>query len=104
MGGFDGHNTPMLDLPRHDLRVEFWVDQPPNDELSHAGINLRIVTDQVRFCRRSEQNPMPLEQVDPLVFSESMRDVDLFVGVASVGNDPTWHDGGPEGPFRQLLA
>ena len=23
-----------------------------------------------------------------------MRDVDLFVGVASVGNDPTWQDGG----------
>jgi hypothetical protein len=24
-----------------------------------------------------------------------MRDVDLFVGVASVGNDETWNDGGP---------
>lgn len=29
-----------------------------------------------------------------------MRDVDLFVGVASVGNDPTWNDGGPDGRFR----
>ena len=29
-----------------------------------------------------------------------MRDVDLFVGVASVGNDPTWQDGGPEGRYR----
>jgi len=28
-----------------------------------------------------------------------MRDVDLFVGVASVGNDPTWQDGGPEGRY-----
>jgi hypothetical protein len=26
-----------------------------------------------------------------------MRDVDLFVGVASVGNDPNWSDGGPAG-------
>jgi hypothetical protein len=26
-----------------------------------------------------------------------MRDVDLFVGVASVGNDPTWADGAHEG-------
>jgi hypothetical protein len=26
--------------------------------------------------------------------------VDLFVGVASVGNDPTWQDGGPEGRYR----
>jgi hypothetical protein len=29
-----------------------------------------------------------------------MRDVDLFVGVASVGNDPNWADGGPEGRYR----
>jgi hypothetical protein len=28
-----------------------------------------------------------------------MRDADLFVGVASVGNDPNWSDGGPEGRF-----
>jgi hypothetical protein len=25
-----------------------------------------------------------------------MRDVDLFVGVASIGNDPTWQDGGAD--------
>ena len=36
----------------------------------------------------------------PLVFSEAMRDIDLFVGVASVGNDPTWSDGGPRGRHR----
>lgn len=35
-----------------------------------------------------------------LVLSEVLRDVDLFVGVASVGNDPTWQDGGPDGRFR----
>ena len=29
-----------------------------------------------------------------------MRDVDLFVGVASVGNDPNWADGGPQGRYR----
>ncbi|HEX2173414.1 MAG TPA: hypothetical protein VHL09_13330 [Dehalococcoidia bacterium] len=29
-----------------------------------------------------------------LAFSENMRDVDLFVGVASVGADPTWYDRG----------
>jgi hypothetical protein len=28
------------------------------------------------------------------VFSEVMRDVDLFVGVCSVGNDPNWGDRG----------
>src|SRR5205823_14349791 len=44
--------------------------------------------------------PLALEAVPPLVFSEVMRDVDLFVGVASVGNDPNWADGGPGGRYR----
>jgi hypothetical protein len=44
--------------------------------------------------------PLPLEEIPPLVFSEVMRDVDLFVGVASVGNDPNWSDGGPDGRYR----
>ena len=38
--------------------------------------------------------PVPLVDVPALVFSEVMRDVDLFVGVCSIGNDPTWADGG----------
>jgi hypothetical protein len=44
--------------------------------------------------------PLSFDQVPPLVFSEVMRDVDLFVGVASVGNDPNWSEGGPEGRYR----
>jgi hypothetical protein len=44
--------------------------------------------------------PLPLDQVPSLVLSEVLRDVDLFVGVASVGNDPNWSDGGPGGLYR----
>ncbi len=47
-----------------------------------------------------ETEPLALDQVPPLVFSEILRDVDLFVGVASVGNDPNWADGGPGGQYR----
>jgi hypothetical protein len=43
---------------------------------------------------------VPLEEIPALVFSEVMRDVDLFVGVCSVGNDPAWADGGPQGRYR----
>ncbi|MBP2327739.1 hypothetical protein JOF56_008124 [Kibdelosporangium banguiense] len=32
----------------------------------------------------------------PLVFSEAMRDVDLFVGVASIALDPNWADRGDD--------
>ena len=40
------------------------------------------------------QHPVELANIPPRVFSEVLRDVDLFVGVASVGNDPTWQDNG----------
>jgi hypothetical protein len=40
--------------------------------------------------------PVPLAEVPPVVFSEVMRDVDLFVGVCSVGADPAWLDNAPQ--------
>jgi hypothetical protein len=35
-------------------------------------------------------DPLPLGKVPPVVFSEAMRDVSLFVAAASVSNDPIW--------------
>lgn len=110
-------------LPRHGLRAEFWVEGIGDDygtDTNDVGTYLRVATDQVRFYRVGEPlnrahasgggyvadrgdvptDPLPLDQVPPLVLSEVMRDVDLFVGVASVGNDPAWADGGPEGRYQ----
>jgi hypothetical protein len=83
-------------LPEWELRAELWTSGA-GDEYGGGGGFAYIATDQVRFCRMGSRDPLPLSDVPPFVFSEVMRDVDLFVGVASVGNDPTWQDGGPEG-------
>jgi hypothetical protein len=98
MGSWDGggDTTPTLLLPRWDLRVEYWLT---GGELADggmgAGVAQNVFTDQVRFYSRdSAPDPMPLADVPPMVFSEVMRDVDLFVGVASIGNDPNWRDSG----------
>lgn len=40
-----------------------------------------------------------MADVPPLVFTEAMRDVDLFVGVTSIAADPQWADRG-EDRFR----
>jgi hypothetical protein len=117
-GAFDGANAPTLELPKWGLRAEFWVDELAGGPTSPAGIWLYVSTDQVRFYRlpsaeqrgharradllqamlsgRAAALPtvLPVAEVPPLVFSEVMRDVDLFVGVASVGNDPLWRDAG----------
>lgn len=110
-------------LPSHNLRAEFWVEGIGDDygtDTNEAGTYLRLTTDQVRFYRldaaensahasgggysaawrQTPAEPVPLDQIPPLVLSEILRDIDLFVGVASVGNDPTWADGGPAGRFR----
>jgi hypothetical protein len=97
-GGFDNANTPTLDLPAWDLAAEFWVEPVVDGEesLSPSGVSLHVGTDQVQFRRRRLWQPLAVEEVPPLVFTEVMRDVDLFVAVCSVGNDPTWADRGPQ--------
>jgi hypothetical protein len=88
-GDFDSHNTPTFRVPAHNITAEFWVEATQN-ETTQRGIFLYLSTDQVRFGR-------DLKDVPAVIFSEIMRDVDLFVGVSSVMNDPTWRDNGPEG-------
>src|SRR5262249_3482320 len=89
--GYHGHwggsddGAALLELPHWKLRAELWTDGA-GDEAAPAGGFLYIATDQVRFTRAGSRDPLPLDQVPAIVFSEVMRDVDLFVGVASVGN------------------
>lgn len=101
-GAWDSHNTPTLHSHTYGLSVEFEVDGITTETmLSGAYIYLYIATGAVAFYSLADcHDPLPLDQVPALAFSEVMRDVDLFVGVASVGNDPAWSDGGPEGRFR----
>jgi len=111
-----------LSLPKWKIIAEFWTDglrDGVGEESNETGILYYLSTDQVRFLPMAEeeadgtapdnnhlQTPeaIPLEEIPPLVFSEVMRDVDLFVGVASVGNDPTWSDGGPDGMYRNYWS
>jgi hypothetical protein len=96
--GYDSE-TASLALPAHGLTAEYWVSEVYADgEWNDTGIYNYVSTDQVRFVRGAE--PVPLPEVPPLPFSEVMRDVDLFVGVASVGNDPQWRDNGGLAQFR----
>jgi hypothetical protein len=103
-------------LPAFGLRAEFWIEGAGDDygdDTTESGAFHYVTTDQVRFYQAGANvltahaggggygptwgpaaEPLPLSEIDPLVLSEVMRDVDLFVGVASVGNDPNWLDGG----------
>lgn len=124
----DTYPPAIKELPHVGLRAEFWIEGIGDDygtDTNDSGVYLRLASDQVRFYRTGAavsyahaggggyestatgpgpeniNEPLPLDQVPLLEFSEVMRDVDLFVGVASVGNDPTWQDGGPQGRYRE---
>ncbi|MFF8412466.1 DUF4132 domain-containing protein [Streptomyces omiyaensis] len=86
-------------------RARFLVDLVDAGAVSDGSAQL-CATDRVRFERRAgaagPRGPWetaPLEEVPPRVLSEALRDVDLFVGVASVGTDPGWRDRGEDRGF-----
>jgi hypothetical protein len=102
LGAYDkGYDSEIasLPLPAHGLTAEYWVSEVNADNaFNDTGIWNYVSTDQIRFTRGTEAVPLP--EIPPLAFSEVMRDVDLFVGVASVGNDPMWRDNGGLAQFR----
>lgn len=74
-----------------NITAEFWVNEiNESEDFNDAGIWLYVSTAQVRFC--SGNTKLELKKIPKIVFSEIMRDVDLFVGVASIGNDPIWQN------------
>lgn len=103
------------------LRAEFWIEGS-GEETNEASAFLYLTTDQVRFYpldaeqasghawgggyrtdwrNQTVDQGIPLDEIPPLVLSEVLRDVDLFVGVCSVSNNPQWQDGGPQGTHRE---
>jgi Domain of unknown function (DUF4132) len=134
MGDWDSHNIPSLDLTQYNLQARFDVESPEaeEDESTTAhGIYLGISTGRVDFVRleatqpdKAESGPfgltlprkfrgirqraaVRLDEVPALVFSEVMRDCDLFVGVTSIGTDPAWtrdHPDDPHLPYWQQFA
>ncbi|MFB9208408.1 DUF4132 domain-containing protein [Nonomuraea spiralis] len=55
-------------------------------------------TGRIRFARRQGRGfaQAELAEVPPLVFSEAMRDADLFVALTSIAADPDWRDRGED--------
>ncbi|QHI37211.1 hypothetical protein IMCC3317_25890 [Kordia antarctica] len=102
MGSFDNgvdDEIASIHMKAHGIEAQFWINElNAEDEFNDSGIWNYIATDQVRFVKNNEI--MDLIDVPKLVLSEVLRDVDLFVGVCSVGNDPEWRDNGGLPQYR----
>jgi hypothetical protein len=110
--GGPGKCPARLALPHFGLIAEYWVEAA-GDEFMHQSVaHLYLATDQLRFFRPSDPRNaetvtaeydaevsgalVPIADVPPLALSEVMRQCDLFVGVASIANDPSWIDAGAD--------
>ncbi|MBK9631228.1 MAG: DUF4132 domain-containing protein [Saprospiraceae bacterium] len=103
IGSWDGgdQDTAQLYLPEFKIKVEYWVNSlNVENQWNNTGIWNYVTTDQIRFINSETNELIDLINVPTIAFSEAMRDVDLFVGVASVGNDPTWSDSGGLPTYR----
>lgn len=120
----DEYPPAFKSLPQWGLRAEFWIEGVGDDYTEEyvldSGSYRYVSTDQLRFYEfgtgqlmahaggggytggrmGAPPEPVRMENIPPIVFSEIMRDVDLFVGVSSVGNDPNWNDGGLGGHYQ----
>ena len=93
-GQWANDSIPTVMIPAWNMTAEFWVEIDWEGEATDRGAFQLIFTDQVRFYEDEEQ--LEMDEVPAIVFSEVMRDVDLFVGVTSIGNDPGWQDNNSE--------
>lgn len=96
MGAYDDgreNEVAQKSLPAYGLIAQFWIDElmDETESFNDSGIWDYVATDQIRFTDMHEQT-VDLVDIPPIILSEILRDADLFVGVASVGNDPTWAD------------
>ncbi|MFC4019269.1 DUF4132 domain-containing protein [Micromonospora sp. GCM10011542] len=94
-GGYDSEATKLLG--GGDWRASFHHQLVETEDGRDHEVRY-CSTDQVRFARRdgATWQPTPVVDVPPLVFTEAMRDVDLFVGVTSIATDPQWADRGED--------
>ncbi len=102
-GAGDGARRALPDLGLTAHYITMGVDGDIAGDGGTCGIYNLVTTDRVCFYGVGNA-AVALETVPPMVFSEIMRDADLFTAVAGLGNDPNWQDLGPEHPLQVYYA
>ena len=112
----DAYPPATLSFAKHGLRAEFWIQGIGRygQDTTEVGTYLYVMSEQLRFHRVDDPGssahavggdygqtarPVPFAEVPAFVFSEVLRDVELFVSASSVANDPSWDPSMHEGPL-----
>ncbi|MEM6802220.1 MAG: DUF4132 domain-containing protein [Bacteroidota bacterium] len=74
-------HDPFIEYPEYKIKAS--LDLESDYDYARTG--------RVHFRDTSSNKAMLMEEVPEIIFSETMRDVDLFVGVCSIGIEEEWH-------------
>ena len=87
LSGFDGSGVGAREFPTWGVRASIEQDWTGGDEFSTIAEISFMQGDRDGLWRRAR-----IDQVPTIPFSETMRDIDLVVAVASIGTDQQWLD------------
>jgi len=76
------YDPPLIKIPRHNVEAHL--------NIQNEGTHAQVVN--VSFYTLANRAPLSVDTLPPIVFSEILRDVDLFVATCSIGIDewPQW--------------
>lgn len=77
---YSGGENPTIEYPDFNIKCIFDLDS----EFDFA------TTRQIHFRDTKQKVALKMEDIPTLIFSETMRDADLFVGVCSIGAEEQW--------------
>jgi len=90
-GAWDGQNNPAYDAKHWQILAVLDVSVADvDDNENNSGVYSYLNTAEVRFYKTNTDwrtQYVPLIDIPAILFSEVMRDIDLFVGVTSIGTD-----------------
>ena len=98
--------SPCMPGERQDVRPSALQLLSVDDASFHPLATLCAASGQIDLSGLKDVGVVNLEEVPLRVFSEVMRDIDLFVSVCSVSNDPRWldHSSGSQREYWRELA
>ncbi|WP_415892928.1 DUF4132 domain-containing protein [Neptuniibacter sp. PT8_73] len=94
-GAWDGGNENWAERHIKSLNLAVIFEATAIEEygLTNTGMYDCVNTGNVRFVSKDDHGTKTkLVDIPSIVFSEVMRDIDLFVGIANIGNDPERYD------------
>ncbi len=89
-----------LDIESYNIKAEFTLERI-DAQVNNFLICDYVTTNELKFIDKNNSSVLKLDNIDKIVFSEVMRDIDLFVGVSSIGSDPMWIYGDNSNEHRE---